>query len=186
MNSTASATLAGRELLFVNQPYSNHNGGQLAFGPNGRLYVGMGDGGSGGDASGVERTEYRINGGDWQTSQNTGGADPFETDFTLSAAGQHEVEYRSVDNAGNEETVKAVEYGARLFREGRMTAAAAEQPVQPIQPRNWLTLSLGISGSLLVWVVLREGLLDLVRASDPYIEHEWRLLVEIRLCSRDN
>lgn len=43
------ATRRLREVLFVEQPYANHNGGQLEFGPNGRLYVGMGDGGSGGD-----------------------------------------------------------------------------------------------------------------------------------------
>lgn len=36
-------------LLSVKQPFSNHNGGQIAFGPDGYLYVALGDGGSGGD-----------------------------------------------------------------------------------------------------------------------------------------
>jgi glucose/arabinose dehydrogenase len=39
-------------LLTVQQPFANHNGGQLAFGPDGYLWFGLGDGGSGGDPLG--------------------------------------------------------------------------------------------------------------------------------------
>jgi glucose/arabinose dehydrogenase len=38
-----------RELLMVEQPYSNHNGGSVVVGPDGLLYLGFGDGGAGGD-----------------------------------------------------------------------------------------------------------------------------------------
>ena len=41
-----------RILLTVSQPFANHNGGQIAFGPDGYLYIGLGDGGSEGDPLG--------------------------------------------------------------------------------------------------------------------------------------
>jgi glucose/arabinose dehydrogenase len=44
---------SGRRLLTVDQPFSNHNGGMIAFGPDGYLYFGLGDGGSGGDPLGT-------------------------------------------------------------------------------------------------------------------------------------
>ncbi len=47
-------------LLKIPQPYSNHNGGQIRFGPDGYLYIGMGDGGGGGDQLGHAQNKQSL------------------------------------------------------------------------------------------------------------------------------
>ena len=51
-DGTTALPRTGRQLLLVKQPYANHNGGMVAYGRDGFVYVGMGDGGSGGDPEG--------------------------------------------------------------------------------------------------------------------------------------
>ena len=55
------ALAAGTTILHIAQPYANHNGGMLAFGPDGYLYIGMGDGGSAGDPGNrAQRLTYLL------------------------------------------------------------------------------------------------------------------------------
>lgn len=49
VNPDLANASSGTILLTIAQPFSNHNGGTLRFGPDGYLYIGMGDGGDGGD-----------------------------------------------------------------------------------------------------------------------------------------
>jgi glucose/arabinose dehydrogenase len=48
-DANVAAPNADSIILTVAQPFANHNGGMIAFGPDGMLYIGFGDGGSGGD-----------------------------------------------------------------------------------------------------------------------------------------
>lgn len=50
-NGNRAEAASAQILLTIQQPYANHNGGMIAFGPDGMLYIGMGDGGAGGDPS---------------------------------------------------------------------------------------------------------------------------------------
>ena len=60
-NDPNSADVRSAKILFtLGQPYSNHNGGQLQFGADGYLYIGLGDGGSGGDPQGHAQNQSDL------------------------------------------------------------------------------------------------------------------------------
>ena len=97
---------------FVCKLHAGFSGGAWT-GMTGTIDVTEG-GSTGPEPSGVDFTEYRVNSdgedGAWVRSDNDAGADPFDTEFTVSAAGSHVVEYRSTDGAGNAETAKSVAF----------------------------------------------------------------------------
>ena len=59
-------------LLTINQPYANHNGGCINFGPDGNLYIGMGDGGSGGDPQNYSQNTESLLGKMLRINVNSG------------------------------------------------------------------------------------------------------------------
>ena len=66
-----------RNLLLVGQPYSNHNGGNVVTGPDGMLYLGLGDGGAGGDPHGNGQDRSTLLGGLLRIDPNPSGGQPY-------------------------------------------------------------------------------------------------------------
>ena len=92
-----------------------------------------------GDApSGVDYTEYRVKTGatqgDWVKATNTAGTNPFASQVTVSAEGQHTVEYRSVDKAGNAEATKSVAFGIDIPDPGFPVIEAFADPATGAAP----------------------------------------------------
>ena len=84
---------SGSPILGVAQPYSNHNGGMVAFGPDGYLYVGLGDGGSGGDPQGTGQDRSDLLGSILRLDVSGGGGYtiPADNPYATSASFRHEL-----------------------------------------------------------------------------------------------
>lgn len=148
-NGVAAKT--GRQLLFVDQPYANHNGGQLQFGPDGWLYVGMGDGGSGGDPGNRAQNlgsrlgkllRINVNTGrpvvqvagyglrnPWRFSFDRRGGDLYIGDVGQNA--WEEIDYTPLSSAGLENYGWRVYEGNHVYQQGQQPASPGKL-VQPI------------------------------------------------------
>jgi glucose/arabinose dehydrogenase len=84
---------SGFTLLTVDQPYSNHNGGGIGFGPDHYLYFGLGDGGSGGDPQGYGQKRTELLGSMLRLDVSGGGAYaiPSTNPFASSGTFRHEL-----------------------------------------------------------------------------------------------
>lgn len=82
-------------ILEVEQPYKNHNAGQVAFGPDGYLYIGMGDGGAGGDPKGHGQNLQTLLGTmlrlDINTDDNTPYSVPIDNPFINNDKARDEI-----------------------------------------------------------------------------------------------
>lgn len=82
------AVSSRRRILSVDQPYSNHNGGAIAFGPDGLLYIALGDGGSGGDPDGNAQDLSTVLGKILRIDPRPSGSDTYRIPADNPFAGQ--------------------------------------------------------------------------------------------------
>jgi glucose/arabinose dehydrogenase len=77
MNGARADPGSRRQLLMVDQPFPNHNGGQLAIGPDDDLYIGLGDGGAGGDPFRNGQSLHTLLGKILRIDPRPGGGKPY-------------------------------------------------------------------------------------------------------------
>jgi glucose/arabinose dehydrogenase len=91
-NPDSADPMSEAVILTVDQPYENHNGGMITFGPDGMLYFGLGDGGLGGDPLGTGQDRTDLLGSMLRLDvSGSGYTSPPDNPFAASASFRHEL-----------------------------------------------------------------------------------------------
>ncbi len=105
-------------ILKLDQPQANHNGGGIAFGPDGYLYIGFGDGGGGGDPLGAAQKDHTLLGKFIRIDVNVPAAQKYAIPPTnpFAASGQPCNKNSSAHNGGAASGTPCAEIHAKGFR----------------------------------------------------------------------
>jgi uncharacterized repeat protein (TIGR03806 family) len=137
-------------LLTVDQPFSNHNGGHLAFAPDGMLYMSLGDGGSSGDPLNNAQNTRNLLGKILRLDVSTG------TDYTIPAGNRFAGNTRCTTGAGTADCPEIFAFGLRNPWRFSFDSATGALWAGDVGQGNWEEIDRILNGGNYGWRI-REG-----------------------------
>jgi glucose/arabinose dehydrogenase len=139
-----------RVLLTVDQPFENHNGGHLAFGPDGMLYMALGDGGSGGDPQDNAQNTHNLLGKILRLDVSSG------TDYSIPAGNRWADNPQCAAGTGASECPEIHAYGLRNPWRFSFDSGTDELWVGDVGQGDWEEVGRIVAGGNYGWR-FREG-----------------------------
>ncbi len=139
-----------RILLRVDQPFDNHNGGHLAFGPDGMLYMALGDGGSGGDPQNNAQNTHNLLGKILRLDVSSG------TDYSIPAGNRWADNPQCATGTGAAECPEIHAYGLRNPWRFSFDSGTDELWVGDVGQGDWEEVDRIVAGGNYGWR-FREG-----------------------------
>jgi hypothetical protein len=158
-------------LLTVDQPFSNHNGGNLVFGPDGLLYAGLGDGGSSGDPQDNAQNTRTLLGKMLRIDVSAG------TGYTIPASNPFAANSRCTTGNGSDPCPEIFAFGFRNPWRFSFDRATGELWVGDVGQGAWEEVDRVVAGGNYGWR-FREGAHCFEPASGCPTAHDGQPLID--------